>query len=56
MLLVKGILSCLIIITYMITVVWGVVISFKVNKCLGIILSLLLSAFTALQVIKFLGY
>ena len=56
MLIVKGILSCLIIITNMVTVVWGVVISFKVNKCLGIILSLLLSAFTALQVIKFLGY
>ena len=31
MLIVKGILSCLIIITCMITVVWGVVISFKVE-------------------------
>ena len=56
MLIVKGILSCLIIITYMVTVVWGVVISFKVNKCLGIILSLLLSAFIAFEVIEFLGY
>ena len=56
MLIVKGILSCIIIITYMATAVWGVVISFKLNKCLGIILSLLLSAFTALKVIEFLGY
>lgn len=56
MLVVKGILSCLIIITYMVIVTYGVVISFKFNKCLGLILSLFLSAFTALQVIKFLGY